>query len=200
MAESLYRSGGNLVRVPNDGGGYYWGAVEHYNKLWRGVEICCPSWEIGYGSNYLAPIAGVAGSVYTPKYITVTDISGIIDCPLCDPDGEELNNIGGATKVLLTQSGAFGAARHMWTGTWVGPTRTWSFVLWISAGHVGNFGIGELAGGPDTIAFKYTSAPGVNFDPRWGPTWASDYVVGGCCAADQGCHSGTATFASGDLT
>ncbi len=194
--ESLYRSaGGDILRIPEwmpQASGY-----PDAGDLWRGNEICCPSWEIGYYCQYLPRAYGVKSSIYTPRYLTVTDISGIVDCPGCDEDAEELNNIGGATKVLLTQLSA--GVPCQWNGHYIGA-QDWTFYLALAgppAGFKTNLNVfGE--GFPSGYGFQYTSGNYENL--RLGGTWNSKFLVGGCCANQQVAHSGQLTFVPGDTT
>ena len=191
MAKSLYRCGGNLLRVPAGGGWLVndiWRVLDGLEaiagRLWRGNEICCPTWDVSDNPwRYTYESDGVAGSVYTPHKFLVDNIAGITDCALCDLDASDCNG----ESITLTHGGV---------GTWNGATGgdEWRFVLTSLAGRLWNF---HIVGGPHTppedsgfenYGFAMNHWAGV-------AGLANENVIGECCGVSP--RTGFAVVAHG---
>lgn len=192
MAKSLYRSDGNLLRVPF---GY-----PHAGKLWRGIEICCPSWDVGVWCEFVPVICDQKSSVYTPLYLTLESVAGVVDCPGVAGLDDATNALA---KILLTQ---VIASPCVWQGEGpcVDPEDPDEFCMAVEVvQNDGSWSIVIYKGNPPQLTSFWVAATAG--DVRDGAvdlasdlTNACDEYTGGY--PPQWAHSGTLTLSVGDTT
>lgn len=200
MAKSLYRGAGGLLLRSPIGLGY-----PHAGKLMRGIEICCPSWDIGqYCAAGCLVQAGVKSSWYTPNYFDVTP-DNIVRCNVGgDPIQWYYDQVNGATWELVNVGGCTWRYTERLYDS--GPPVPWwdlTMEIWHNAG-------------PDTWSLLITLDVGtakfsIYYDPviagfacRVPTNSACDYGIGDCgnqVGGDPahwvGGHSGDATIVIG---
>ena len=184
MAKSLYRSvGGDLLRVPT-GKGY-----PNAGKLWRGIEICCPTWAIGDYCTGCIVVCDEKSSVYTPTNFTIV-FAGVQDC----------TGHGGYATLLngshtLVQSGY----NACYWGVAIDTPGDYDIIVGLQY-LVGSWWLwAGMATQPPPEAnpvnmFNRSGSTIANFNCRTGGgAYNNDLVVGDCGASQWG-HSGTATI------
>lgn len=162
-----------------------------------------PDWQIGHYSGEWPYDLAVSGSLWVPKYMTVTDIEGIVDCP--PPNGQgAAAALNGAGPVVLTQQDA-GPPFPRWAD-WAGTVNGWT--AWLNLGLVppaGSFymNITKLIGGTTYCAYEVSNLASLL---RPGPTVLPSMNLPGFCggsgplAGTYCAHSGQLTLHLGDQT
>ena len=198
MAKLLRRHpvSGKLLRVP-------W-SYPHAGKLFRGIPICIPWWEIAvdFGPCVHCPVVcEQASSVYTPVYLTVT-FSGVIDCE---------DWCGGTIGAALEAAGKIVLPRYQWPPahlcTWNDPSWGVENNWWVGVDHdEGKAAVYVYRSAPRGLAFY---AAGAASDVRLGLTRQNGLTEGQCCDYIYGgmfdqwrvvAHSGGVQIEVGDTT